>query len=168
MNFCISSRLELKKAPERRPHGGLCFSESVSRRGDIQIFDVFEDQIQASVRGLAERNGGFFAKSDGELIKNERLRSKWTFRVLYIRRSDTSKTEVATSEKFPRNRSCSVSDPITIATQIRGPPKHVDAASFNKGSPKLCRRRLANLATSSVQMRVGPRTSLHTRAPVRK
>ena len=93
---------------------------------------------------------------------------KWSFRLLYIRRKDHSKTEAATSEKFPRNRSCSVSDQITITTKIRGPPKHVDAASFNKGSPKLCRRRLANLATSSVQMRVGPRTSLHTRAPVRK
>ena len=38
------------------------FSEFDSRRGDIQIFDVFEGQKKTSVRRAAQLHGGFFVK----------------------------------------------------------------------------------------------------------
>ena len=57
----------------------MCFPESVSRRGENQIFNFFEDEMKTSVRDSRTRTEDFFAKSDGVLIKNERLRAKVFF-----------------------------------------------------------------------------------------
>ena len=71
----------------------MCFPESVSRRGENQIFDFFEDEMKTSVRDFLVRTEDFL-KSDGVLIKNETSVRKCTSRLLYIMRKVQSRTEI--------------------------------------------------------------------------